>query len=161
MGQTGGMAGTRVGAGGRVGFRETVGQRLQLALVVTVVCSVQAWVFFAWPGGGFWPGPLIFAGTFTAAALIPRAARTVLTADAVIVRQRGRRRIAWCDVESITRKRRFGGATVILLREVGGRETLLPGLVTGWLAWDPGFDARYDTVTAWWVAGRDGHERRP
>jgi hypothetical protein len=144
-----------------IAFRPTLVQKLQYGLFVAVVVSAEN-VVISGVHGAFWPGPLIFASMFTASSLLPTTAGTVITEEVVTVRKFSRRTIRWCDVESVSRERRFGGARFVLLHETGGRKTRLQGLLSGPLAWDPAFDAKYETVTHWWAAARrEGSNSQP
>ena len=138
-------------------YRPTLTQRLQLGLFVTVVVSAENAVV-ADGRGGLWYGPLVFAAAFIVGSLLPRPAGTVITRSTVAVRGFRRRRIAWSQVASITRRRRLG-VTSIVLHEVGGRRTRLQGIGAGPFVRDPAFDAKYETVTHWWTAGRASHEQ--
>jgi hypothetical protein len=159
-----GITETRLGPDGPVvtlAYRQTGRQRLQFAVFMPVFVLAENAVITR-GHAGFWHGPLIFAVGFAAVTLLlPQSAGTVITPEAVIVRRLARRSIAWCDIASITREHRRRGADVIVLREVGGRTTVLPGLGSSPLARDPAFDSKYATIAHWWTACRAAHGLAP
>ncbi|MEW2401725.1 hypothetical protein [Streptomyces sp. NPDC046862] len=84
--------------------------------------------------------------------LAPRFGIT-LTSSAAVVRNLRRRTIPWSNVQAIHIEP-YMGTRRLVLYEAGGRRTPLRAPITGFLAWDSGFEEKYHTIGRWWLAHR-------
>lgn len=84
--------------------------------------------------------------------LSPRFGIT-LTPSAAVVHNLRRRTIPWPNVQAIQIEP-YQGTRRVVVYEAGGRRTPLRAPVTGFLAWDGGFEEKYHTVVRWWLDHR-------
>lgn len=84
--------------------------------------------------------------------LSPRFGIT-LTPSAAVVRNLRRRTIPWRNVQAI-HVEPYMGTRRLVIYEAGGRRTPLRAPITGFLAWDGGFEEKYHAVVRWWLDHR-------
>ncbi|MFI6335947.1 hypothetical protein [Streptomyces sp. NPDC050535] len=132
-------------------YRVTVWQRVLPVVpsfLATAVFGSQLWT------GGMYSGGLIAVSVVWAAALVlggalPSYFGITLTPAAAVVHNLRRRTIPWSDVQAIGVEPLLGTRTVVI-HEVSGRRTRLRAPITGFLAWDRGFEEKVDVIGRWW-----------
>lgn len=71
-----------------------------------------------------------------------------LTPSALHIHSLQPRAIPWPDIASPSTDRLLG-TTYVIVWETSGRSTRSRAPITGLLAWDDDFDAKYQTIRAW------------
>ena len=140
----------------RVRYRLTRLQRVLPVLPLLVVFTgahVWGWLDGAPLGTevtetfGMWtvmPIVLLIAGRYFGVTLTPSTA---------VVHSLRRRTIQWAEIQAIHMEPYQGTRTVVIY-EAGGRRTRLRAPLSGFLAWDSGFDEKFHTIGMWWLEHR-------
>ena len=146
---------------GSVRIRSTWGQWLWLLAAVTgAILLTQAGLAITFRGTpGYTEQMFVSIGSFVAvwavlSALIHYWQGVTLTREALHVHSLQSRVIPWPDIASVSTGRLLG-TTCVIVSEHSGRSTRLRAPTTGLLAWDPDFDAKFQTITAWHQALRE------
>ncbi|MFJ4829468.1 hypothetical protein ACIP79_06015 [Streptomyces sp. NPDC088747] len=90
----------------------------------------------------------LWAAALVLGSLLPFRFGVTLTPSAAVVHNLRRRTIPWSDVQAIRVEPVLGTSTVVIY-EVSGRRTRLRAPTTGFLAWDRGFDEKFDVLGRW------------
>jgi hypothetical protein len=125
-----------------------------LGTVTAVYLLTQSMLALAFSGAPALTEPfLVSAATFfstwiVGSAILCRWQGVTLTRSALYVHSLRPRAIPWPDIAWLSTDLLLG-TTYVIVWETSGRSTRLRAPITGPLAWDDDFDAKYQTIRAW------------